>query len=243
VSVSRMRGFMGLMGMMGLMGLMGWGAVEPGGIPLGMVTVDAVARVARVPARVNMTNGVLEYALVTDYGKAHESLLVTEAGARELHAALLLLRARPSGTNGLSRTGATIPEGSRLDLVVAWEASTGRVERPLAGMVALTDGLGGAVTGRLSDGPWEFNGSRFTQEGYAAYYDGSLVSLIADGHAIVNSARPEQGNDEIHVAEQGVPAVGTPVMVEIRVARGEAEGSGKDGKDGTYGNHGNNGGR
>jgi hypothetical protein len=253
VIVSRMRGLsgetgpvglmghIGLMGMIGFMGFMGWGAVEPGGIPLGLVKADGVARVVRVPARVNMTNGVLEYALVTDYGKTHESLLVTEAGARELHAALLLLRAQPSGTNALSRTGAAIPEGSRLEVSVAWEGSTGRVVRPLAEMVALTEGMGGAVTGRLSDGPWEFNGSRFTQEGYAAHYDGSLVSLIADGHAIVNSARPEQGNDEIHAAGRGVPAVGTPVMVEIRVIGGGAEGGG--GKDGTHGNHGKNGGR
>lgn len=226
----------GIMGLMGVMGLMPLGAVDPGPIPLGLVTVDAVARVVRVPARVNMTNGVLEYVLVTDYGKTHESLLITEAGARELHAALLLLRARPSGTNGLSRTGATVPEGSRLDLALAWEGSTGRVVRPLAGMVALTDGMGGAVTGRLSDGPWEFNGSRFTQEGYAAYYDGSLVSLIADGNAIVNSARPEQGNDEIHVAGQGVPAVGTPVVLEMRVRRGEDGGT--NGKHETHGKHG-----
>lgn len=227
------------MGLMGLMGMIGWGAVGPGGIPLGLVTVDAVDRVVRVPARVNLTNGVLEYALVTDYGKTHESLLITEAGARELHAALLLLRAQPSGTQGLSRTGAAIPVGSRLDVSVAWEGSTGRVVRPLAEMVSLTEGMGGAVTGRLSDGPWEFNGSRFTQEGYAAHYDGSLVALIADGHAIVNSARPDQGNDEIHVAASGMPTVGTPVMLEIRVTRGEAEGG--DGKDGTHGNHGNNG--
>ena len=53
--------------------------VGPEGIRFGLVRVDAAARTASFPAYVNMTNGILEYAVVTDYGKVHESLLFTEA--------------------------------------------------------------------------------------------------------------------------------------------------------------------
>lgn len=182
----------------------------------GLVEVDPVGRRVLLPARVNQTSGIVEYALVTDYGKTHESVFVTEARAIDLQSALLLLNARPAGTNGLGLAESPLARSARslVNATVRWEAGERTVARPLEDLVALTAGIGGGVTGRLASGPWLFNGSRFSAEGFVAHYEGSLISLIRDSGAILNSARPDQDNDDIHVpAAERLPALGTPVTM------------------------------
>lgn len=197
--------------------------VGPDGIRFGLVRVDAGARTVSFPAHVNMTNGILEYAVVTDYGKVHESLLFTEARPVDLQSALLLLNARPVGTNGLDLPPDRQPEASRVTLRVLWDAQGRRVDRALSDMIRLTDGPHGAVTGALAPGPWLFNGSMISAEGFAAHFEGSLVSLIRDPVAIVNNPQPSRDDDEIHApAPDRVPPVGTAVTVEITVPKSES---------------------
>ena len=63
---------------------------------VGKITVDKRARTVRFPAKVNMAEGVLEYLLVTDKGKTHESLLATAVSPYQLNIAMLLIGARPT---------------------------------------------------------------------------------------------------------------------------------------------------
>nr|MCU0751014.1 hypothetical protein [Akkermansiaceae bacterium] len=45
---------------------------------IGDITFDQKTREVRFPCKVNMTDGLLEYLLVHQNGKVHESLFVTE---------------------------------------------------------------------------------------------------------------------------------------------------------------------
>ena len=63
---------------------------------IGAVTFDEKTREIRFPARVNMTEGLLEYLIVHQNGKVHEALLSTEISPTHLNLALTLLRYRPS---------------------------------------------------------------------------------------------------------------------------------------------------
>lgn len=185
---------------------------------MGGAQVDPGARTVTVPARLNMTNGVLEYVLVAEYGKTHESLLLTDIAAQDLQSALLLLHARPAGPGALERPLATWPLPSALALTLAWNHNGHRVVRPLHEVIGLTDGPNGPVTNSLPAGLWLFNGSTFTREGFAAHFDGSYVSLITDPAAIVNNPRPDREDDDIHTPRPDrLPALKTPVSLIFEV--------------------------
>ncbi len=187
-------------------------------IRFGLVVADPALRTVSFPARVLMTNGLLEYAVVTDYGKTHESLLVTDALPMDVQAALLLLRARPSGTNALLASPVTFPPGSAIDLSVQLPTPAGTPTNiPLHSLLALSsDGPNGAITGAPTPGPWIFNGSCITPEGFGAHFDGSIIALIHDPIAILNNPGPDRHDDDIHVPNAArLPPPGTPVQVQL----------------------------
>ncbi len=194
--------------------------VDSKGVHFGKVDVAVASRSVSFPAKINMTNGLVEYAVVTEYGKAHESILTTDADARDLQSALLLLNGKPGGTNALILPPGAPPPASAIDITLRWSEGGRKVVRPLHECVALISGEDGTVTGALKGGPWLFNGSMFTAEGFAAYFEGSLVSLILDPVAIINNPHPDRADDEIHVPTPNrLPPLGAPVQVTIEMAR------------------------
>ena len=64
---------------------------------VGGVTIDSKLQVAVFPAEVNQIIGLIEYALVTEQGKTHESFLSTKIKPRDVHVAMLLLGVKPPG--------------------------------------------------------------------------------------------------------------------------------------------------
>ena len=65
-------------------------------------------------------------------------------------------------------------------------------------------------------GEWIYNGSRIVHGTFLAHRDGSIVAVIADPDALVNSPRPGRDDDEIWTANRAlVPPVGTPVEVTV----------------------------
>src|SRR5260370_48800 len=74
-------------------------ALAPGVFDLGGVILDRQRRTVSFPAVLNPDQGLLEYLLVTDYGKKYESLLSAAIEPYRLHMAMLLLDAKSMGTN------------------------------------------------------------------------------------------------------------------------------------------------
>lgn len=63
---------------------------------IGKVVFDQKTREIRFPAKVNMTEGLLEFLIVHENGKVHESLFSTDISPTHLNLAFTLLRYPPS---------------------------------------------------------------------------------------------------------------------------------------------------
>jgi hypothetical protein len=188
--------------------------LSDGRFQLGIVTLDPANKAVSFPAAVNMAEGLVEYAVVTSYGKLHESVLHTEASPADLHAAMLLLGAK--GTPGEFWMTEAPPKeipGDRVEILVTWgsEASPRRVR--LEEMI-----LNLASRSAMSTGVWRYTGSRVVEGTFLVQREGSIVAVITDPDALVNNPRPGRDNDEIWQANpKVVPPLGTPVEVTIRL--------------------------
>jgi hypothetical protein len=175
---------------------------------LGTVEMDKAERSLRFPAVVNMSKGLVEYALVACSGKVHESVLRTDTEPIHLHLAALFLGAR---TNAAPATGQQM-EGDEVEIAIEWKSASG------PSTARIEDWIQNIKTqSALARGPWLYNGSRLEQGTFLAQRDGSIVSIIFDPDALINNPRPGREDDEIwEVNSRRVPDAGTAVDVIVQ---------------------------
>jgi hypothetical protein len=178
--------------------------VEPGIYEIGLVRLDQRRRRITLPAALNKTQGLMEYFLVTTYGKTHESILKTPAQPYHLHLAMLLLGAHGAGsadfpgspTNGepgpvVHPSKETMP-GDKVAISVKWKTPQGETRRAAEELVLKND-----THAVMEHGLWVYNGSLIVRNKFLAQMDGSLVSLVTDPVALVNYIGPGHDNDLI----------------------------------------------
>lgn len=201
--------------------------LSPGVWQVGAMRVDRAEGSVRLPALMNMTNGLLEYVLVHTSGKDHESLLTTEVQPYHLQVAMLLLGARgadpklltnapPSGPIRSDEQGAAQPPvpGEAVTIEVEWRDQRGAVRRPAEAL------LRNKRTGEpMSGGRWTFSGSMIWEGRFIAQIEGSIVAVITDISAMFNNPRPDRDVDSLWEANSAVlPPERTAVTVIIRRA-------------------------
>lgn len=190
----------------------------------GDIQLDAKARVVRFPAKVNMGEGALEYALVTPRGSVHESLLVTEVDLVDLNTAFLLLGLKGQEGAGFSGKGTlnareleSAPElaGAPVGVYLRWES--GGVKK----RVALSEWIQYKPEGKAArEGPWSYTGSYFAGNQFAAVAEGAVVCLVTNAAALLNNPRKGHKDDHAWEVNTGsVPPVGTAVTIEIEVSK------------------------
>jgi hypothetical protein len=199
---------------------------------VGRVRLSKRDRTVSFPAVVNLRQGLVEYFIVTQYGRTHESVLRTLAEPYHLHIAMLLLdaigdtnapgSARANGDPAAPREvpgGPTIHpwlkpiEGDEVTLEVSWSDEGKAVRRRAEELV-----LNQSDERMMTPGAWIYNGSFVHQGSFRAQMDGSVASVIADPAALINNPRPGRENDEIWLANSNnLPPVNTPVEVTIRL--------------------------
>jgi len=187
---------------------------------IGEIELDASAREIRFPAEINQREGVLEYILVHEQGKVHESLLRTGISPAALQVALRLLRFRP-GSGTLfdhfwppGERPEREPLGETLELRVSWP---GRPPFPVREAI-LDRGTGEAMDPAL----WIYSGSEMVEGRFQAEVEGSIVAIYRDRLAMVNSSHPQAVSDENWFPlTDAIPPVGTPVGVTIRAHENE----------------------
>lgn len=200
--------------------------VSPGIFEIGRIQLDQKARTVRFPAALNMTEGILEYLLVTPQGSVHESLLVSDLQPNDLHFAMLLLGAKGSGEQtGLAgdpppgqidaRYLKTAPklQGDAVAITVRWQAGDGEKSVPVEDWIFNT-----ATKKPMARGPWTYNGSMFNNGLFLAQIEGAFASLVTYPSALINN--PRQGNDDDAiwtVNGKAVPAVKTPLEISIQL--------------------------
>jgi len=191
--------------------------IDAGVFEIGNVRLDKNQRTIRFPAVVNMDKGAVEYLLVNESGKVHESVFRTETEPYHIHLATLLVGAKESipPSAGIA-TNAPVLAGDKVSLSASWKTSGGENHCRGEDLVFNTQ-----TKSPMSRGNWVYNGSRIVEGTFLAQRDGSLVSIISDQDALINNPRPGRENDEIwQVNTNTVPPVGTAVQITIKLEGG-----------------------
>ena len=183
--------------------------VSPGVYEMGGCRIVKKENRVEFPAEVNMDKGLLEYVIVGNSGKVHESLLRTAISPYALQISLLLLGVEGS-MNPLAGQGqARMPEGDRVRIWVSWQDKGKEKKVPVEQWIAKGDKPAGAI-------PWVFTGSVVMDGVFLAQAEKSLVALFHDPVALIDHQLAEGASDDIwHVDSASVPPAGTAVMVII----------------------------
>lgn len=187
--------------------------VAPGLFRLGEVTIDKNRREVSFPARVNMVEGLLEYLVVSNRGKLHESLLATDVDPIRLQVALLLLGLEGGMIDLSSRTHPFPLRGDPVHIKLSWSSTDGKQYRecPIETWVENRN-----VNAVMEPIEWIFSGSVVENGAFLGQVDGSIIAVYSDPLALINNPLPDGRNDDIwFVNREQVPPLGTPVAVRI----------------------------
>jgi hypothetical protein len=190
-----------------------------GRFSVGTVILDKTTREIQIPASVNMREGPVEYVLVSDNGKIHESVFITRADPNEVHIAALLLGINAETNLGPANSAAVITRKGAVVIRVEWDRNGPIEKRFLNETVNISNPTTKAVSSALSSGAWLYNGSRVEPDGFfAATRHGSIISIIRDADALVNYPGISRDNDEIHTPNAAVlPEKDHPVRIILQV--------------------------
>lgn len=192
--------------------------IAPGQYRIGGININKADKTLSFPAFVNMEKGLLEYLLVRNAGKTHESLLRTAVEPYNLQVASLLLGLEGTSAPLTFQGSPEIPKGDPVEITIQFDGKDGRkvTVKPEEWIMQVVDGV-------KKDVPpvrWVFSGSVVYNGRFAAQVDGSMVSVFHDPVAMIDNASPGGENDKIWFVKEGaVPPIGTPVTITIKPAK------------------------
>ena len=193
---------------------------------IGEVEFDKATRVIRFPAVLNQREGLLEYVVVHDKGKVHESLLRTAINATHLNLALKLLRYQSSPelfplrdeghpTGLFPAVDAKTKAAARVEIRMQWKIDATEHSATVNEMIVNTKN-----DKPMPPGPWVYGGSIIHEGRFIAEMTGDIVAILTNEASIFNypGSSNQQGDNygDWFVLTKLAPAIGTPVTVEIR---------------------------
>lgn len=162
-------------------------------LKLGAVTVFPDTRSIVVPAKVNMEQGILEFALVNKKGKVHEALFTTEVKCTELNAALKLIGYKSDDSDMQSLPSLESLEGfQQVKIEVLDRGSWG----PISDYITHTEK--GAFDSR-----WVYTGSFFYKGRFAALQAGDYIAIYFSPVALINLDHSDRENDMVWMVNEG----------------------------------------
>ena len=184
--------------------------ISPGIFQVGLVRLNPAEKTVQFPAFVNMTNGLVEYLLVTGTGKLHESVLRTDVEPAQIHVAMLFI-----GTQGTSNSATANILGDKFHVKVSYKSDN--VEKRVEGEELVFNNKAKVL---MSKGAWIYNGSRIVDGTFIAQRDGSIVSIITDPLALANNPHPDRDDDEIwFVNTNSIPPLNISVEVTFQLEK------------------------
>lgn len=160
------------------------------------VSVDTLARTISFPVTLEQDSSNLEYALVGNKGKVHESLLVTDVLPAQVHYAAMLLG---------------VKKGDAVRIKLEWGVPGLKQSKKLAEVIKVElpnkpDGVG----------KWIYTGHTHTKGWLNAQPEESLIALINDPSALINTTLSEQvHSDDIYLltSPYDLPKKGLPISL------------------------------
>ncbi len=160
---------------------------------LGNIVIDKNSDSVRFPAKVNMSEGLLELLLCAPYGKTHESLFVTDVDAIHLNLALIMIGCEKGKVSAKYQGDDVIPEGTLLTIEVVYTEENGNEKS-----IRAEDW----VYNRKADRPmryanWVYTGSFVRDGDYMAKLTGTYIVTFHDPIAIVDLPLKEAADDTV----------------------------------------------
>jgi hypothetical protein len=197
--------------------------LDDGTMKIGEITFDPKTREIRFPAEVNMTEGLLEFAVVHRNGKIHESLLHTDISAINLNIAIKLLHYKASrelylkleedGSLSSQFEEATPEEskGARMKIGIEWQ------QDGTTKTASVNDWISHATTEKqMSNEPWIYGGSFVVDGRFVAEGSGDIIAIFLSNAAVINYSGKDNQDDEVWLPHPTrVPEPGTPVTVTL----------------------------
>lgn len=190
---------------------------------LGLVSFDENTRHLSFPAEMNLVEGVLEYAIVHEKGKIHESLLMTKASPLHLNIVLKLLRYQESpelfeildenyeSTGKFPEVSEERKTASRLQVLVKWELDGKKEEASLNDLIYHT-----TTEKAMEPAPWIYQGSYMHENAFKAETSGDLAAIYITRSSLINFSGEDNTTDEPWIPNlKRVPPIGTPVTITI----------------------------
>ena len=193
--------------------------IGPGRYQFGDILIDQNNREFLFPGICNQISGLVEYALVHEDGKVHESLFRTKVRPRFVHACFLLLKEKPE-TRFFKILDGNVSEWTnlrRIELSIIWEQNNTYQEKPLSSMV-----INQTDNRELASKSFVFSGSSTIEGQYLAEMDGSIIAVYHDSRAVLNSMDKHSNSDEVWIAHQiAMPPKGHPVRIRLKLPKKE----------------------
>ncbi|HEY1081878.1 MAG TPA: YdjY domain-containing protein [Prosthecobacter sp.] len=192
------------------------------------ININASTRAVRIPTKVQLKKAPLEYMLVHETGKTHETVLTTAVSPTAIQMALLLANYQ-NATEGLltkvpqadrpvtwKEEAPAKPGAHRVKLTVEWKEGDKVKTAPLSQWVQHAETRKPPV----DLDTWIFNGSYIDERGFVGQTEGSIVAVWLDRGALINS--PAEGNwrDDLWISlPENIPNEETPVTLIITPAQ------------------------
>jgi len=147
----------------------------------------------------NQRSGLVEYGIVHESGKIHESLFRTKTRPEIIHASLLLLKAKAVEDYFQSENNHSNDySASCVDVHVAWESNQSLQKLNLRKLYYNQNSQG-----EHPEPPFFlFTGSRLVEATFMAEHTGSILAVYLDPDAILNSIESESDNDDLWLANK-----------------------------------------
>ena len=191
--------------------------IKDGVYKFGSVIIDRKLNSLSIPSISNQVNGLVEYGIVHEDGKIHESLFRTKVRPQILHTSLLLLKAKPVGTffDNLWSEKPKLIDYSKdcFEISVFWENNGTKLEKKIEKL-----SINQIRKGNVEKKSFIFTGSRMVEGTFLAESSGSILAIYADDNAILNNSDYDSANDDVWIAnEKEMPPLELPVTIRFNL--------------------------
>jgi len=194
-----------------------------GTMQIGEIIFDPKTRQVRVPCTVNMDEGLLEFAVVHENGKIHESLLITKASALHINIAMKLLRYVASEelyaiekergvlSDRFPEVEEKVRKAARVNLSIEWQHEGKAKKVPMSDWIMHT-----RTTKPMSAEPWVYGGSMMYEGHFVAEQNGDIAAIFVSRGSLFLYPGKDNTNDEMWLANtKRIPPQGTSVFFLI----------------------------
>ncbi len=190
---------------------------------IGDVSIQKSTREIRFPAAVNLREGFLEYLIVHQNGKIHESLFRTDISPTNLNVALALLRYQPSKElyriwkepGVVSEEFHKVPEETRLAARIAIDVEIekdGEKKR-----IPVSDWIRHDTTAKAMPPTfWVYGGSEFYDGKFVPETTGDISAIYVTNSSLINYPGDDNFDDEAWTSfTERIPDLDTKVTLVI----------------------------